>query len=816
MTDVNLDYSGNGNTFAQDYSNNIVPTVFTFTGIEVRNNYVNNMSVPVELGVAGSPYYLATLIDDNNFADAAWTAYAGPVVTANLGLTEGWHEMWIGLRGHGDDPTNAVWQWARLKLDFNPAALAITGPTNTTVGMPVIQLTGYSPEALQSISYDLSNAAGVFTNQQVLVEGQDYSTNTFEFTTNYFQAFDVPLTNGPNVITLHATDWAGNLITLVTNFTLDYSAKTTAPLVQLLWPQEGMEICESNIVCRGQVNDPTATVTVQLVDADGTTNTAGSLVRRDGVFYTDNLVLADGTNYLNYTVTDAAGNVATTNIMVSTSDLGLTLNPVVAGQSLVTGTIATNGYTIWVNGVEATNNGDGTWSATITPIGVAGGAVVVNAVAGGDPSLQQIVEPPQGVFISSYHASYHLDSTWEVPLFSHGEWTQLDWQDGGGGTANDGDDGQLLNIYSWPASQWPEPLPEGMGQSWLFTSQTNGYWETNVVGGPGLKEEHCSIGWASDQQQGSRTADTEVKLATGGPPGSSQKSLWCITASATAYTNQNDTTGIPVPPEQISIGGLGNLDTNGQLWVVLPDNDPSVVTPKTSRNNYSFSVGGQKYTLNHFDFACSPPLDINRTTIGIGETVELNGMPEDTVWSVTGGGSVSPADGSSTAFHAGFSPTTSTVHAQYKGTELTQDFTVIAPSSISIISNWDNPFYATDNPDGTLMAARTRYQCIILPMNVDFSHVTFRENVSPDIIHWPNGLVQTNMPDIGFGGIDCSHSDPDTIVGSAPRAYIFNGTNFVDFSYSSTWTDQYESDSGWVDFSTRTATRSFRGSDRQA
>jgi hypothetical protein len=50
----------------------------------------------------------------------------------------------------------------------------------------------------------------------------------------------VPLTNGMDVITLHATDLAGNVTTLATGLTVDYSGKTNPPAVQLLRPQDGI------------------------------------------------------------------------------------------------------------------------------------------------------------------------------------------------------------------------------------------------------------------------------------------------------------------------------------------------------------------------------------------------------------------------------------------------------------------------------------------------------------------------------------------------------------------------------------------------
>ena len=261
VTDTNLDYSGNGSTFAQDYSNNVAPTVFSFTGLEVANNYVSSMSAPVQLDVAGSPYYIAVSVDDTNYAaDANRQAYAGTNLTVNLGIAEGWHDVWVGLRGHGDDTNAAVWQWRRLKLDFTPPALVLTSPTNGTVNVPVIQLTGFSSEALASISYDLTNALGWMTNQQVLVEGQFYDTNTMEFTTNYFQGYDVPLTNGVNTITLHATDLAGNVTILTTN--INYVPTTNPPAVNLVWPQDGMQISGSSLTFQGQVDDPTTTATV--------------------------------------------------------------------------------------------------------------------------------------------------------------------------------------------------------------------------------------------------------------------------------------------------------------------------------------------------------------------------------------------------------------------------------------------------------------------------------------------------------------------------------------------------------------------------
>ena len=177
--------------------------------------------------------------------------------------------------------------------------------------MPVIQVQGFSPEPLSGISYDLLNAAGLVANQQVLIVDQYYDTNLWAFTTNTFQAFDVPLTNGLNTFTFHAADLAGNVTVKNFSVTLDYSSKTNPPTVQVKWPVAGGIVCGSTFVCWGLVSDPTATVAVEIADSYGDTNSVNAEVGRDGDFYAENLPLTNGVNYLSLTVTDAAGNVQT-------------------------------------------------------------------------------------------------------------------------------------------------------------------------------------------------------------------------------------------------------------------------------------------------------------------------------------------------------------------------------------------------------------------------------------------------------------------------------------------------------------------------
>ena len=135
---------------------------------------------------------------------------------------------------------------------------------------------------MESLTFDVSNAAGVVTNQPGLLTGQFYDANLLAYTTNYFECSDIVLNDGTNVITLHATDWAGN--TASVSFTLDYSPDTNPPGLNLVWPQDGAQISDNNFTVQAQTDDNTSTVTAVITDGNGNTNTAGGLVEQTGQF----------------------------------------------------------------------------------------------------------------------------------------------------------------------------------------------------------------------------------------------------------------------------------------------------------------------------------------------------------------------------------------------------------------------------------------------------------------------------------------------------------------------------------------------------
>ena len=600
------DSDGDGVNNLQEYLNGTDPNKIQFT-LSVTNNYVrtNTVRIPVQIQ-EGVPFYMAILVDNTNLSSGVWT-YKSPYfgvlsqyyATVNLGANQGWHDIWIGLKGL---PTNAttVWQWKRMKYDTAAPQLVITGPTNNTVDVPLIQVQGFSPEALGSITYDITNALGVETNQQVLILDQSYSTNTWEFTTNTFQAFDVLLTNGVNILTFHANDLAGNVTTTNFSFTVDYSSKTNPPVLQLTMPLDGMRMCGGSCTLRGQVDDPTVTVLASVTDSNGDTNVINGLVERNGRFWVENLPLNSGTNSVSITVSNAAGNMTVTNINLVQSSLTLTLTPVADPSQLwqptlsVGGNISDPGYAVWVNGVQGTNNGDTTWSAANVPVTPGGVAVFdvtayppgeapactfaasgVNPRTANAQNASTNADKPVRLYFQSYTESRTAFlKAWETPGTE--QWSSQEnhhWTDGAGGAGSatvtcqswEPDD-CITSINwtgNWPTSSWENVLG-GFQQIVLAPYDGVGVLPpyTNT---PDLQNEHCEVttsvgnanwldlwtGYPEDANCStppgyagayagafSRHAQGKWHLQTGGKAGAGRQNLFQLTASAAAVLDK--------------------------------------------------------------------------------------------------------------------------------------------------------------------------------------------------------------------------------------------------------------------------------------
>ncbi|WP_347017042.1 BapA prefix-like domain-containing protein [Acinetobacter seifertii] len=195
----------------------------------------------------------------------------------------------------------------------------------------------------------------------VTVDGVNYpATNNGDGTWTLADNTLPTLTDGPHTITVTATDPAGNVGTGSAVLTVD----TTAPVVAL----NDVLSNDSTPALTGTVTDPTATVvvTVDGVNYPATNNGDGTWTLADNTLP----VLADGPHTITVTATDPAGNVGTTNavLTVDTTAPVVALNDVLTNDSTpaLTGTVTdpTATVVVTVDGVNypATNNGDGTWT----------------------------------------------------------------------------------------------------------------------------------------------------------------------------------------------------------------------------------------------------------------------------------------------------------------------------------------------------------------------------------------------------------------------------------------------------------------------
>ena len=143
-----------------------------------------------------------------------------------------------------------------MTVDTIPPLVVVTSPTNSTTPLPTIQISGYSPEPLASLSYDVANTNGLVTNLPGQISYQYYDTNISDYTTNYFQLYDVDLAGGTNTIIIHATDLAGNVTTTNFPFTFNLAGDTNVPVLTLFWPTNGAKSADQLSPCAARLTIP--------------------------------------------------------------------------------------------------------------------------------------------------------------------------------------------------------------------------------------------------------------------------------------------------------------------------------------------------------------------------------------------------------------------------------------------------------------------------------------------------------------------------------------------------------------------------------
>jgi hypothetical protein len=288
--------------------------------------------------------------------------------------------------------------------------IVISSPATDVVSQRMLQVIGFFPTEIETITYDITNAAGINKSQNNW-QNNGYVTSRFldqakvdrmtqemfknrykpwkpgskieqpesAFTTNFFQCYDINLAKGKNRITIHVRDKSGKQYSTKRFYTLDYTSDKTPPMLTLIWPTNNCEVAGDNFELQAQVDDNNATIKTTIKNSQGQIHEGYAIVERNGLVWVKNLPVNPGSNEVTVVATDAAGNSSTNRFNVGRSSVTVTMQPLEPDQLNkplvnVHGTISDATCGVKVNGVEATVHWDGTWEAQkvrVNPTGTA-------------------------------------------------------------------------------------------------------------------------------------------------------------------------------------------------------------------------------------------------------------------------------------------------------------------------------------------------------------------------------------------------------------------------------------------------------------
>jgi len=217
------------------------------------------------------------------------------------------------------------------------------------------------------------------------------------------------------------------------------------------------------------------------------------------------------------------------------------------------------------------------------------------------------------------------------------------------------------------------------------------------------------------------------------------------------------------------------------------------------------------------------PTNRDRTTLGLAEQVECWTEPSVSVhWSIEGGGSVNPEDGSSTTFTASKSPMTQTIHAEVNTTDCSLDFEVIEPSGES--GTYDSTSGWTPGPPNNQIGpGQAKFICTTLSTTVNFYNVWLRENLPGDDWKWPDKTKGSRPAFVCryktyvISGIQ-NRSEDYVSEGPFPISRLNDGTSYQDHQHTIRVPLEYENEwGGWtVWFPDVTHEMQYQGSDQKS
>jgi len=340
----------------------------------VKNTIGKETPVAMAYWVPGKAHEYDNPLTDDEIHKLDWQPFK-PEILVDLGAGAGKRNVWLVAKW--ENPTEYKQEELGVTVDAEMPHVVITNPTNGVTFQSLLRLQGYSSGYPMNPEYDISNSSGTTLNQDA-----GFTDHVSGWAKVYFEAVDIRLAPGTNIITFHC-EIAGNRVS--TNIVLVFatSGKTNLPVFNLRWPTNEMIISSSQFDMDGTCDDPSADFMALVCDDQGNaTHRIGHAGRdsfgRDGLFIVEAVPLSEGIEYITLVDMDPANNSTLTNITIGKSDDILEMDPLANPQELwrpriskVTGYYSRTNHPVSINGVKAKMKPDGHWEAENVPIDVA-------------------------------------------------------------------------------------------------------------------------------------------------------------------------------------------------------------------------------------------------------------------------------------------------------------------------------------------------------------------------------------------------------------------------------------------------------------
>ncbi len=286
----------------------------------------------------------------------------------DLGPGEGKREILFSYRYKGEAP-NGSWSGSHVTVQRGTPTLCIVNPTNWLISQPMIQLQGLTSSKFTALRFDRFDSGDNKVASDNIGLGTSFPGGyDFGASDNYFSFIDVDLDPGTNTFVFHGMDEFGNEMVTNVVFVFSTSHDHTPPRITVDWPKPKAQLAGPEYTVRGQMDDFTAKLEARVKTAAGST-TYEALVERNGYFWIEHIPLALDANQITLIATDAAGNRAQTNFSVMGSTGPIITMDTVTPKDLLKPFITATGHVnppncdLWINGVQARVEPDGTWSA---------------------------------------------------------------------------------------------------------------------------------------------------------------------------------------------------------------------------------------------------------------------------------------------------------------------------------------------------------------------------------------------------------------------------------------------------------------------